>query len=196
MDCRLRPADLYTVPCQVAELQGTAKPAQLEDTNTTATSSSTDAVEGEALEGIQQWLRLQADSFAHASYLPYRKSASQLSFLPDFMTKAAAEPAADPDLVTMAVAEQAAAPEADVADHSIAGEQSGCPSSAALGPDTIMAGSDQKGVAGVSAQQLLSQQNVPENLQSAASGQQTGHMDTIGCEAPKTWLEWEQQIQV
>ncbi len=156
--------------CQVAKLQGTAEGA--------AENIGQGSIE---LDSSQQWIRQQADVMASIAHMhtPHASTASQLGFLPDFMTQAAAEQAAGPGIAAAAqIATTLAEPsvtDAAAVTHQGAGNQ---PSGEvdARSHITTQVSLDRPGV--------------------QADKQQPEAADTAKPQTPTTWLEWEQQLQV
>ena len=155
--------------CQVAKLQGTAQDA--------AENVGQGSIE---LDRSQQWIRQQADVMARIAHMhTHASTASQLGFLPDFMTQVAAEQAADPGIAAAAqiattLAEPSATDAAAVTDQAAGTQQPG--QVAASRHDTTKVSLDRPGL--------------------EADKQQPEAADTAKPQMPTTWLEWEQQLQV
>ena len=169
--------------CQVAELQGITGPTlDTASQEVPATLSSTDAASSTTLDKVQQWLEQQADALAIDAHLPRLRSttASQLGFLPGFMTKTVAGAAAGREVDAAAASTLFAASDPRSADQ----EQSKTIKKADTGGAEASAQAMSVGDTGLAVRG------------SAANEQQAGDFGTADADAPKTWLEWEQQIQV
>ena len=117
-------------------------------------------------------------SVAHM-HTPHVSTASQLGFLPDFMTQVAAEQAAHPGTavaaqITSSSAKPSATDAAAITDQAAGNQQPG--KIDARSHNTSQVSLDRPGVQAV-------------QLQPEAA-------DTAKPQTPTTWLEWEQQLQV
>ncbi len=117
-------------------------------------------------------------SIAHM-HTPHPSTASQLGFLPDFMTQVAADQAADPGIAAAApiattLAEPSATDAAAVTHQGAGNQQPG--EVDARSHNTTQVSLDRPGV--------------------QADKQQPEAADTAKPQTPTTWLEWEQQLQV
>lgn len=111
-------------------------------------------------------------SVAHM-HTPHASTASQLGFLPDFMTQVAAEQAANPGTAVAAqITSSSAKPSAT--DQAAGNQQPG--EIDARSHNTSQVSLDRPGV--------------------EADQQQPEAADTAKPQTPTTWLEWEQQLQV
>lgn len=161
--------DLLALLKQVARLQGTAEAA--------AGHIGQGSVQ---LDSSQQWIRQQADVMASVAHMhtPHASTASQLGFLPDFMTQVAAEQAANPGTavaaqITSSSAKPSATDAAAITDQAAGNQQPG--KIDARSHNTSQVSLDRPGV--------------------EADQQQPEAADTAKPQTPTTWLEWEQQLQ-
>ncbi|KAA6425122.1 MAG: hypothetical protein FRX49_04618 [Trebouxia sp. A1-2] len=153
----------------VAKLQGTAEAA--------AGHMGQGSIE---LDSSQQWIRQQANVMASVAHMPtpHASTASQLGFLPDFMTQIAAEQAADPGIaaaaqIPTALAEPSATDAAAVTHEGAGNQQPGEVDERSN--NTTQMSLDRPGV--------------------QADKQQPEAADTAKPHTPTTWLEWERQLQ-
>lgn len=160
----------FVLCCQVAKLQGTAEAA--------AGHMGQGSIE---LDSSQQWIRQQANVMASVAHMPtpHASTASQLGFLPDFMTQIAAEQAADPGIaaaaqIPTALAEPSATDAAAVTHEGAGNQQPGEVDERSN--NTTQMSLDRPGV--------------------QADKQQPEAADTAKPHTPTTWLEWERQLQV
>jgi len=156
--------------CQVAKLQGTAEAA--------AGHIGQGSIE---LDSSQQWIRQQADAMASIAHMPapYASTASQLGFLPDFMTQVAAEQTADPGIAAAAPITTSSAEPSTTGATAVTGQA---------------AGNQQPGE--VDARSHNTTQVSLDRPDLQADKQQVEAADTAKPQKPTTWLEWEQRLQV
>ncbi|DBA86261.1 TPA: hypothetical protein ACH3X1_005761 [Trebouxia sp. C0004] len=161
--------DLLALLKQVAKLQGTAEAA--------AGHIGQGTIE---LDSSQQWIRQQADVMASIAHMPtaHASTASQLGFLPNFMTQFAAEQAADPGITAAAQmttsSEEPSTTDAAVVTNQAAGNQQP-EEMAACSRNPTQVSLDRRGL--------------------QADKQQVEAAETAKPQMPTTWLEWEQQLQ-
>ena len=143
-------------------MQGTGEPdsSQLVQ-DALAKSNDPSSMHSTHLDRTQQWMKQQADAIADAVQIPALQvtSASQLSFLPGFMTQLAAEPQVGTDIdaamevaASSAQADNAYKPTATQADR----QQAGAADTAAMQePTSWLEWEQQLQVASVSSEGLL-----------------------------------------